>query len=185
MKKILFVLLFCLTMPTSIMAQKGMQGFGVNVPFYLKDGNTWTGVGLKYMYNFSDYIRLEPSVNYTLFNSNNKKDYSEFDATLNTHVFFSAPTPTRLYFLGGVGFSKIKENWGATPDRYYRDTSFIVDGGFGLDCRLSHGLSLQIEVAAVWFALGGYADDCGDNNDGYGSRSSIMIKPSIGLTYNF
>ena len=64
MKKNVFILLVAVLCSLNVMAQKGMNGVGINIPFAMGQGTTSFGVGVKYHYNISNYFRIEPSAAY-------------------------------------------------------------------------------------------------------------------------
>ena len=89
-------------------AQKGMNGIGINIPVGVGNGFTWLGVGVKYQYNISDYFRIEPSFEFNPIYSKkdylgkvDDYDYIKMNAFLNGHIFLMAPRPIRPYVLFG------------------------------------------------------------------------------------
>lgn len=151
-------------------AQKGMQGVGVNVA-----GNVHKGFGLgasiKYQYNLSDYIRLEPSFSYYAIIA--EKDAFNMTGFANLHLFFSSPNALRPYFFAGAGFVSFKDFHHYYVDNYYYgkksddDSGLGLDIGLGLDFRMTHTISLQVEAGAM-----------------YGAEK-IGGRFNIGLCYNF
>ena len=180
MKKLILVLLLAVVTCGSAWAQKGMMGIGGNVAMNVgfDDGGIGIGGAVKFQYNISDYFRIEPSVTYHAPLESNDGTF-DLTALANMHIFMLSPRSVRPYVFAGVGYlgySKesdfyIYDNYG-----YYNykttkdDNGFGIDGGLGLDCRLSHSLSLQVEIGV----LKGFADvDC------------FGAKANIGLCYNF
>ena len=93
-KKVILTLLMAMAFSLNGVAQKGMNGIGINIPVGTGDGFTWVGIGVKYQYNISDYFRIEPSFEYSPVYS--KKDYLgvvddynyiKMNAFLNGHIF--------------------------------------------------------------------------------------------------
>ena len=152
-------------------AQKGMQGVGVNLAANFKVGDhkgIGIGGGIKYQYNITDNIRVEPSFSYYSVSD----DAFDMLGFVNMHLFFLSPSAFRPFIFAGPGFLSYSD------ERYdyvlgsYRKTEkdFGFDGGLGLDYRVTHNLSLQMEVGG----LIGLGDD-----DHYG------LKLNIGFCYNF
>ena len=119
-------------------AQKGMQGVGVNFATNVVDAFA-PGVGVKYQYNISNYVRLEPS--FSLYGL--EDDGFSMAGMLNVHLFFSSPRSLRPYFFAGAGYVNFRYNGG--EDR----GGVGADAGLGLDWRLSHKISLQLEAGVL------------------------------------
>ena len=173
-KKVILTLLMAMAFSLNGVAQKGMNGIGINIPVGTGDGFTWVGVGVKYQYNISDYFRIEPSFEYSPVYS--KKDYLgvvddynyiKMNAFLNGHIFLMAPRPIRPYVLLGAGFTQwgcadIISNIYASNSFYqseysvYDDTEecFSYHAGLGCDFRLTHNIAMQIEATAFSSAAG-------------------------------
>ena len=194
MKKLILVLLLAVVTSGSAWAQKGMMGVGGNLAMTVgfDDGGIGIGGAVKFQYNISDYFRIEPSVTYYA-PLDEKNGTFDLAALANIHIFILSPRSVRPYVFAGVGYlgyKKDKENyWAVYNDTYdsqgnwtgyttkeyssiehKTDNGFGIDGGLGLDCRLSHSLSLQVEAGVLW----GFADD-----DCFGAKANI------GLCYNF
>ena len=137
MKKVLFVIVALFAFSMQGVAQKGMQGIGVNLA-----GNVCEefaiGGGIKYQYNITDYLRLEPSFSF----------YAPGDESfnmlgfVNLHIFFSSPRALRPYFFVGPGFMNYYEEYHYYGKHEETEGDFGADGGFGLDYRISHNFSL-------------------------------------------
>lgn len=167
MKKLFLLLVMTVAICGSAEAQKGMSGVGLNAAANYADGLSM-GVGGKYQYNASDFIRLEPSFSYYFVGSGPHDDSFSLAALMNTHVFILSPRVLRPYVFAGIGYVVYKENYSyGDPEK---DGSFGINGGLGLDWRISHKLSLQIEAGPLY----GIQDD-----DMFGARASI------GFCYNF
>lgn len=81
-------------------AQKGIQAAGVHLSYGTEIESF--GIGLKYQYNITDNIRLEPSMNY--FFENNGID--QFDINANAHYLFPMASNVRVYPLAGLTFAR-------------------------------------------------------------------------------
>ena len=172
MKKVLFVIVALFAFSMQGVAQKGMQGFGVNLAANVSLGDqdgAGFGGGLKYQYNITDYLRFEPSFCYYAV-SDNAFDMLGF---ANMHIFFSSPKAFRPYLFAGLGYIDFSDSYYSYyHDKKERETEgdFGFDVGLGLDYRMSHNFSLQVEAGAVI----GVGDD-----DHFGA------KINIGFCYNF
>ena len=163
-KKIILVLLLAVVTSGSAWAQKGMMGVGINLAgnVGLDDGGIGLGSALKFQYNISDYFRLEPSISgYVLVDDG---DGFSGAALLNVHAFFMSPRSLRPYAFAGAGYLGYDYN---EEDREY---GFGFDAGLGLDYRMSHHFSLQLEAGAL---MGTWDEDC------------IGLKFNLGVCYNF
>ena len=178
-KKIILVLLLAVVTSGSAWAQKGMMGVGINFAgnVGLDDGGIGLGSALKFQYNISDYFRLEPSISgYALVD-----DGEAFDgaALLNVHAFFISPRSLRPYAFAGVGYlgylKKHNYYYGSSYDEEDRKDGFGFDAGLGLDYRMSHHFSLQLEAGAL-MGTNGIADEGTD---------CIGLKFNLGVCYNF
>ena len=168
MRKIVFAFIALVTFCSPTFAQKGMQGFGVNLAGNVCEGFAFGG-SLKYQYNVSNYFRLEPSFSYYA------ADDDSFDmaAFVNMHIFFSSPKAFRPYFFAGPGYVSFFEDHGSYGFGYEdkdSEADFGVNGGLGLDFRVSHNFSLQLEAGAII----GVSDD-----------ESFGAKFNLGFCYNF
>ena len=82
MKKILFLAVCFLMLVGNTYAQKGKQAIGFGLSYGTEIESV--GLGLKYQYNITNPIRLEPSLNYFFENDN----VSMLDVNLNFHYLF-------------------------------------------------------------------------------------------------
>lgn len=176
MKKLFVVLLMAVAFCGSAEAQKGMKGIGVNINGInsLVSGETSLGFGVKFQYNLSDYMRIEPS--FTYYFANELENVYKMTVLANMHFFFSAPKAFRPYlFIGGGDGSICRYRssyvFGSGYSYSYDDEAgLVLNGGLGLDWRLSHKLSLQTEVGLM------FGVDMEDSNG---------LKFNMGLSYNF
>ena len=104
MKKVLtlFGLLFVLL--GSAHAQKGKQAIGFGLSYGTEIESI--GLGIKYQYNITNPIRIEPSFNYFFENDN----VSMLDLNVNFHYLFPVAKSVKLYPLFGLTLS----NWCST-----------------------------------------------------------------------
>lgn len=167
MKKILLLLLVAMSVCLSGFAQKGRQAVGVDVPFRVDfDGYISLGLGLKYQYNITDYICLEPAIQGSFIPED--EDRMTFSSVINSKFFFTSPNRFRPYGVIGLGFGTYEEyDWDYDGD-IYRYSGLLLKAGLGLDYRLSYDWSWQLECnfETLYFEF-----------------SEIYI--STGITYNF
>ena len=100
MKKLIVLFSMMFFIMGSAFAQKGIQAAGVNLSYGTEIESF--GIGLKYQYNITDNIRLEPSMNY-FFESN---DIDQFDINANAHYLFPMASNVRVYPLAGLTFAR-------------------------------------------------------------------------------
>ena len=100
MKKLIVLFSMMFFIMGSAFAQKGIQAAGVHFSYGTEIESF--GIGLKYQYNITDNIRLEPSMNY--FFENNGID--QFDINANAHYLFPMASNVRVYPLAGLTFAR-------------------------------------------------------------------------------
>ena len=135
MKKL--VVLFSMMFFTmgSAFAQKGIQAAGVHLSYGTEIESF--GIGVKYQYNITDNIRLEPSMNY--FFENNGVDM--FDLNANAHYLFPMASNIRVYPLAGLTFS----SWDAGKG-IDNVTRLGVNLGGGAEFDIADNLMLNFEL---------------------------------------
>ena len=82
MKKLVIFFSMMFFIMSNAFAQKGIQAAGVHLAYGTEISSL--GLGVKYQYNITDNIRLEPSINY--FFENDGVDMFDFNAT--AHYLF-------------------------------------------------------------------------------------------------
>ena len=172
MKKSVLMWLFCLTMPLAMMAQKGIQSVGVNVPIDYRKNNLSFGIGVKYQYNFSDSYRMEVNASYSPLNSCPEKEWLSTEAkvgkmwnewenredamelkkaqiiwqgNVNTHFFLMSPHPIRPYIILGVGFAQYVREC-KTKYQEIRDDISQSLGAF----RFGIGIGTDLRIGYRW-----------------------------------
>ena len=100
MKKFIVLFSMMFFIMGSAFAQKGIQAAGVHLSYGTEIESF--GIGIKYQYNITDNIRLEPSMNY--FFENNGID--QFDINANAHYLFPMASTVRIYPLAGLTFAR-------------------------------------------------------------------------------
>ena len=181
-KRILLLLLMAVFFSGNVSAQKGMQGIGVSVPigriFGFEDsprygfhyfGGWYAGAGVQYYYNFSDYVRIKPSIEYSWASPS----YC-FRGLIDLNLFLASLHRVRPYFIAGAGaFVESRERTRGSDIDSFNSNGLGVDSGLGFDCRLSHTLSMQLEgTAAV-------------RQSEEGRKYNWAFVGRLGLTYNF
>lgn len=142
-----------LTCSLGTYAQKGMQGVGVNVGYTGGDYGEGPSVGLKYQYNITDYLRIEPTVTIVFCEFSSPKY-----ALVDVDYFFMNQGRIRPYLCVGLGMTP-------THHSYHEDSNFGGQAGFGLDWRVTHNISFGLKGTVIKClsdeSEGGYNICCG------------------------
>ena len=101
MKKIFIFLGLMFVMLSGTYAQKGRQAIGFGLSYGTEIESA--GLGIKYQYNITNPLRIEPSFNYFFENDN----VSMLDLNVNFHYLFPVAQSVKLYPLFGLTMS----NW--------------------------------------------------------------------------
>jgi outer membrane protein X len=104
MKKLVVLFSMMFFIMGSALAQKGIQAAGVNLSYGTKAESI--GIGVKYQYNITDNIRLEPSMNYYFNNNYTKHGEDVFDINANAHYLVPMASNIRVYPLAGLTFAR-------------------------------------------------------------------------------
>ena len=123
MKKIIIAACMALLGCGSVFAQQGKQAIGGNLSYGTEIESV--GIGLKYQYNITDQIRIEPSMNYFFKNDG----LSMFDINANIHYLFPIASNISLYPLAGFTYTNWHLDLGKAGDY---DVSGS-DGKFGVN----------------------------------------------------
>ena len=135
MKKLVVLFSMMFFIMGSAFAQKGIQAAGVHLSYGTEIESF--GIGVKYQYNITDNIRLEPSMNY--FFENNGVDM--FDLNANAHYLFPMASNIRVYPLAGLTFS----SWDAGKG-IDNVTRLGVNLGVGAEFDIADNLMLNFEL---------------------------------------
>ena len=100
MKKLMILISMMFFIMGSAFAQKGIQAFGVNLGYGSEIESA--SIGVKYQYNITNNIRLEPSANYFF----EKRGVDMFDLNANAHYLIPTENNIRLYPLAGLTFTR-------------------------------------------------------------------------------
>ena len=129
-------------------AQKGKQAIGFGLSYGTEIESV--GLGLKYQYNITNPIRLEPSLNYFFENDN----VSMLDVNLNFHYLFPVASKVKLYPLLGLTFSNWMFDWDNDLDVDIDGNHVHIDGDDDSDneCRfgMNIGGGVDFAIARNW-----------------------------------
>ena len=145
MKKLIVLFSMMFFIMGSAFAQKGIQAAGVHLSYGTEIESF--GIGIKYQYNITDNIRLEPSMNYSF--ENNGVD--QFDINANAHYLFPIANNVRLYPLAGLTFAR----WdyanviGGALDNDVTRLGVNVGGGAEMDITDNLMLNFELKYQAV------------------------------------
>lgn len=134
--KNLFVFCLLAFIGLSVQAQeKGEMAAGANIAYGVKDGFSNFGIGAKFQYNFTDALRIEPSITYFF-----KKDYTTmWDVNVNLHYLFSVAEKFKIYPLAGISMVGIKVKYDYDGFDY---GGYQIPGGSISDSTTKFGINL-------------------------------------------
>ena len=135
MKKLIVLFSMMICVMGSAFAQKGIQAGGIHLTYGTEIESF--GIGVKYQYNVTDNIRLEPSMNY--FFENNGID--QFDLNANVHYLFPMASNIRVYPLAGLTFARW--DFGKAFDDV---TRLGVNLGGGIETDIADNFMLNLEL---------------------------------------
>ena len=153
MKKFLFVMCAMLV-SVGAFAQKGEKNVGAYVLYGTNMKNI--GIGVKYLQNFTEAIRLEAVGDYYL-----KTDgFTMFDVNVNGHYLFPLSDKVTSYPLVGINFTSWKNSYDfedyGLGDYYYgdysgydtdvKDSSIGLNFGGGIQYQLTDKLRIGAEL---------------------------------------
>lgn len=136
MKKFLIASCMLFISLSSAFAQQGKQAIGGNLSYGTEIESV--GLGVKYQYNITDQIRIEPSMDYFFKNDG----LSMFDINANVHYLFPVASNVRLYPLAGFTYTNWHLDLGKVGDYNVSGS----DGKFGVNL----GAGAEFNVAANW-----------------------------------
>ncbi|GHT62438.1 hypothetical protein AGMMS50239_15750 [Bacteroidia bacterium] len=115
--------------------EKGMKAFGGGLTYLTDEGYSNTGVNLKFQYNLTDPIRLEPSVTFFL----PKDKVNSLDLSLNAHYLFSLNDDFMVYPLVGFGVMR-------SSSEGYSNSDMLLNLGAGIDYWITDNLIGNFEI---------------------------------------
>lgn len=138
MKKLIVLFGMMFFIMSSALAQKGIQAAGVNLSYGTEIESI--GIGVKYQYNLTDNIRLEPSFNYFFEN----KGVDMFDINANVHYLFPMASNIRVYPSAGLTYAK----WSADAGHGWEvsTSKFGLNLGGGAEFDISDNLMMNVEL---------------------------------------
>ena len=138
MKKLFVLFSMMFLVMSSAFAQKGIQAAGVQLNYGTEISSI--GIGLKYQYNITNEIRLEPSANYYFENDG----LDMFDINANVHYLFPMASNVRVYPLAGLSYSK----WSADAGNGWEVSTnkFGLNLGGGAEFDINKDLMMNFEV---------------------------------------
>lgn len=139
MKKIFIFLGLMFVMLSSTYAQKGRQAIGFGLSYGTEIESA--GLGIKYQYNITNPLRIEPSFNYFFENDN----VSMLDLNVNFHYLCPVAQSVKLYPLFGLTMS----NWMLTG----METTSMLMMGVTIMNSVS-GLISEPERNSLWDVTG-------------------------------
>jgi len=200
MKKFILSLLILFAFSEYMLAQKGMNSVGVYIPVFVGKLNTGTGIGIKYQYNFSDYIRGEIHAGYTPIYSKDVKTwqdtwslntsycYADFHALINAHVFLISPRSVRPYIILGLGCQNYHYGQDYDDTVYsgysgykadFTKLNFISNLGIGLDVRINYRWTFQVAALLTYKSLINKMESTFNKRHDFGAMAMV------GINYNF
>ena len=138
MRKILIFLGLLFVMLSNIYAQKGRQAIGFGLSYGTEIESI--GLGLKYQYNITNPIRLEPSLNYFIENDN----VSMLDVNMNLHYLCPVGRSVKLYPLFGFTFSNWMFDWNDDWDVDIHGNHVHIGGDDDSDNECQFGMRLYL-----------------------------------------
>jgi outer membrane protein X len=97
-----------------------------------------SGIGVKYQYNLTDNVRLEPSMNYFFEN----EGMDQFDLNANVHYLFPMASYVRAYPLAGLTFAR----WDTAAFKGNDVTRLGINAGGGIEFDIADKLMLNFEL---------------------------------------
>ena len=202
-QKILLIFMLLLGI-SGVYAQKGMWGVGADIGgrYDTNDGGNFLyGATAKVQYGVSGHYRIQPFA--SIYGGMEKIEYQ---VGIDNHFFFTVNHKARPYFIAGLAYGVMpsEDELGYYDNRIwnYETGSYdyqhgkavgaagtlVCRAGFGVDIRLSHSLSCQIEAMC---SIGPFAKyvDAYYSIRGYDEYTSGLRiygpQLKIGLAYNF
>ena len=139
MKKLIVIFSMMFIVMGNAFAQKGIQAAGVHLSYGSEISSI--GLGVKYQYNITDNIRLEPSINY--FFENDGVDMFDLNAT--AHYLFPMASNVRLYPLAGLTYAKWSADLG-NDGAEITHSKFGVNLGGGAEFDITNEFMMNFEV---------------------------------------
>ena len=183
MKKLFVTIILLAVCCLNVNAQKGRDGIGGNLAWNMYNDSGF-GLGVKYQYNLTDNVRLEPSFNFYPITTmpdrwGHEEGYYTWLLNANLHYFIGKPKRWRTYVIAGLALGNMKGNdekyydyydgygyYGYSENVVVNKTKIGINAGVGFDYRITYALSIQIEPKLIL-------------------QNTLSCVPTIGLTYYF
>ena len=131
MKKLIVLFSMMFFIMGNAFAQKGIQAAGVHLSYGTEIESF--GIGVKYQYNITNNIRLEPSLNLLK---------NQFDINANAHYLFPMASNIRVYPFAGLTFV----NYGGYDGINGTVTRLGINAGGGAEMDITDKLMLNFEL---------------------------------------
>ena len=141
MKKIFIFLGLMFVMLSGTYAQKDRQAIGFGLSYGTEIESA--GLGIKYQYNITNPLRIEPSFNYFFENDN----VSMLDVNVNFHYLFPVAQSVKLYPLFGLTMSNWMFDMHDLDVDWDGDHVHVDDGGNHNEFRIGANLGAGAEFA--------------------------------------
>jgi len=139
MKKFVVLIGMMFFLMNNTFAQKGIKAVGAHVGYGFEIESI--GLGLKFQYNVTDNIRLEPSMNYFFKNDG----INQFDVNANAHYLFPIASNVRVYPLAGLTFARWNLDY--EIEEFSTDVSRLgVNLGGGAEMDITDNLFINCEL---------------------------------------
>lgn len=191
--KLAIMALFLLLGMQSLHAQKGRQAVGMDLSAKSFNGGESKNsssclIGIKYQYNLTDFIRIEPKIECALYHfchvTYGYTFHELFNTIIKTDVFFYRYSIRyqrfRPYVSVAAGLCVLNvQEFTLLVDEYnYNYKGLYLQASLGLDYRLNRSFSMQIESGV---------NTCAKKYEYKGPYDLLSYGPFItaGITYNF
>ncbi len=151
MKK--FIIAACLALVSlgTAFAQEGKQALGIHLTYGTEVESL--GIGAKYQYNFTDAVRIEPSINYHF----GKDNVDMFDFNANAHYLFNIDRGIQLYPLIGLTYARwhadlgndVSWNKGYLGVNLGAGADFAIDADWTVNFELKYQLVKDFDQAVI------------------------------------
>ena len=139
MKKLIVIFSMMFFIMGNAFAQKGIQAAGVSLNYGTEISSI--GLGVKYQYNITDNIRLEPSINYFFEN----KGTDMFDINATAHYLVPMASNIRLYPLAGLTYARWAFDLG-NDGAEITHSKFGLNLGGGAEFDITNELMMNFEL---------------------------------------
>ena len=144
MKKLIVIFSMMFFIMGNAFAQKGIQAAGVSLNYGTEISSI--GIGVKYQYNITNDIRLEPSITYFFEN----KGLDMFDMNVNAHYLLPLASNIRLYPLAGLTYARWASDFGnGGAEITYSKLGINLGGGAEFDITDELMMNFELKYQCV------------------------------------